>query len=185
MLLNSELVIKIGDLLEGSLSQHHDIGTYTIEHDLGPEIEIVFHRDYLQSHWTINGQLFDSLNWDYGKPKEPLYAALARRLITLVLEKNEEIETFENLLTGTTISISHESIIGLTVKCDSDVDRRTLMVHQTATPNNVLYAFEEAVNQELSISPELLTQPHQIANKILRLFSDYLMADLITHDIAI
>lgn len=185
MQLNSELVIKIADLIEGSLSEHHDNGTYTIEHDLGPEIEIVFHRDYFQSHWTINGHEFNSLRWDYGEPKEPLWSDLAALFITLVLEKNEEIETFENLLTGTTINVSHESIIGLTVKCDSDVDRRTLMVHQTATPNNVLYAFEEAVNQELSISPELLTQPTRIANKIMRLFSDYLMADLITHDVTI
>lgn len=185
MLLNSELVIKIADLIEGSLSEHHDNGVYAIEHDLGPEIEIVFHRDHFQSHWTINGQFFDTLRWDYGQPKEPLYADLATLLITLVLEKNEEIETFENLLTGITISVSHDSIIGLTVKCDSDVDRRTMMVHQTANPNNVLYAFEEAVNQELSISPELLTQPRQIADKIMKLFADYLMADLITHDVTI
>lgn len=185
MLLNSELVVKIADLIEESLSQDRDNGVYTIEHDLGPEIEIVFHRNYLRSHWTINGQFFDALHWDYGQPKEPLYADLSTLLITLVLEKNEEIETFENLLTGTTINVSHDFIIGLTVKCDNDVDRWTLMVHQTATPDNVLYAFEEAVNQELSISPELLTQPHQIINRIMKLFSDYLMADLITHDVAI
>lgn len=183
MLLNNELVIKFADLFISRISgPSPSIGP--IEHDLGNEITLTMDNQLLWWQPVINGTLIDVVDVNDFEI-ENIRVDIAKTLIQLVLMKHDETEILQDLTTGVTTNISHDFVIGLTVKCDIDVDRKTLMVCQTANPNNVLYAFEEAVNMDLSMSHELLTHPSHITSKIERLFSDYLMADMITHDVAI
>lgn len=184
MLLNNALVEKIEALLVGSLS-NIDNGRYVIEHDLGEELVIIFVRDTLISHWNINGLYFESSIGSISESRSQTRQDIARLLIKLSIEKADEVDSIQDMFNGLTTNITYDSVIGLTVKFHCDVDSRRLMISQTANPDNSLYALEEAVNQDMSINPQLMTSSRHLCDRVLSLFADYLMADLITHDVAI
>ncbi|QZA70525.1 hypothetical protein AH04_39 [Erwinia phage AH04] len=184
MLLNSALVKRIEGLLKASLSNIEN-GKYTIEHDLGPELTIFYVRDTLISHWIINNFYFESSVGSISESRALTCKDIAELLIKLSIAKADQIDNIQDMFNGITTNVEHESPIGLTVKFHCDVDSRRLMISQTANPNNVLYALEEAVNQDMSINPRLMTPSSDFQHRTLSLFSDYLMADLITHDVAI
>lgn len=184
MLLNSALVKKIESLLKASLSNIEN-GKYTIEHDLGAELTIIFVRDTLVSHWIINDLYFESNIGSISESHAHTCKDIAELLIKLSIAKADQVDNIQDMFNGITTNVEYESVIGLTVKFHCDVDSRRLMILQTTNPNNVLYALEEAVNQNMSINPRLMTPSFDLRHRTLSLFSDYLMADLITHDVAI
>lgn len=181
MQLNSKVIEKIADLIEASLS-NRDNGHYTIEHDLGPEIVLVFHRDHLVSHWTIN-QVMLHTTWDIGHDKSLLHSSIARVLINLVLTKTDQLDSLDDMVNGITTNLVWDSPFGITVKFNKDVDSQTFLVCQTAYPNHAIYAFEEAVNTDLSIGMDLLTGPEILRRKVHAILIDYLLADLVTGDL--
>lgn len=184
MLLNSELVEKIEVLLKASLS-NIDNGRYVLEHDLGDELIIIFVRDTFVSHWLFNDFYFESSLGSISESRSQTRRDIANLLIRLSINKADEVDNIQDMFNGITTNIAYDSVIGLTVKFHCDVDSRRLMISQTANPNNSLYALEEAVNQDMSINPQVMTSSSDLQHRTLELFSDYLMADLITHDVAI
>jgi hypothetical protein len=182
MLLNAALVEKISGALLASLTNIEN-GSYIIDAGVGEELTIKFVRNTLDAHWVINDFYFDKDI--YSIPNTQIHHAVAELLIKLAVDKADEAGNIEDMFNGITTNVSHDSVIGLTVKFHCDVDSRRLMIAQTANPNNVLYALEEAANTELSIDPELMTSSHELMRRTLKLFGDYLLADLITHDIAL
>lgn len=183
MLLNAALVEKINDLLVKSLDNTKE-GSYILEHELGDELRIEFVRNAFDNHWIINDFYLNGSTLSLTS-KESVNKVIATLLIKTGVVKADESENMINMFNGLTLNASYESIIGLTVKFHCDVDSRRLMVTQTANPNNVLYALEEAVNSEMSIDPQLMTSSNDLHSRTLALFADYLLADLITHDVAI
>lgn len=184
MLLNNKLVEKIAEILVKSLDNIEN-GSYVIEHDLGAELSIKFVRDYIDAHWVINDHYFVSSVGSISMSKSDTAKDIAAFLIQLAIEKADEVDKIQDMYNGITTNIEYDSVIGLTVKFHCDVDSRRLMIAQTANPNNVLYALEEAVNSEMSISSQLMTSSHSLQVRTLTLFTDYLLADRITHDITI
>lgn len=184
MLLNSKLVEDIGEVLVKSLDNIKN-GSCVIEHDLGPELSIEFVRDFIDARWVINDRYFVSSVGSISISKSDTAKDIAEFLIQLAIEKADEVDKIKDMYNGITTNIEYDSVIGLTVKFHCDVDSRRLMVAQTANPSNVLYALEEAVNSEMSIDSQLMTSSHSLQVRTLTLFADYLLADLITHDVAI
>lgn len=183
MLLNAALVEKISKLLVKSLDNTKE-GSYVLEHNLGDELRIEFVRNDYDSHWVVNNFYLSGSTLSLAS-KENVNKVIGILLIKMAIIKADEEEKILDMFNGITSNISYESIIGLTVKFHCDVDSRRLMVTQTANPNNVLYALEEAVNPEMSIDPQLMTPSIDLRERTTALFGDYLLADLITHDVAI
>lgn len=182
MQLNSTLIGKIGDLVESSLSNHKN-GHYVIEHDLGTEIELVFHRDYLTSHWTLNGEYLRT-GWDINsESKAGLHAGICNLLIHLAIVKADQEDMLMDLLTGVTTNLSWGTPLGITVKFSKEVDSQTLLICQSSHPDIAIYGFEEAVNQSFSVGPNLLTDGDTLAYKIRTVLIDCVMADLISIDV--
>lgn len=82
-----------------------------------------------------------------------------------------------DLLSGFSIWTSFESPFGVEIKYHRDLDGQVLMVQEIGKPNHPIYALEEAVNTDLSISPESITSSSILENRLWHILGDYILAD--------
>lgn len=184
MQLNAEVVGQIAQHFISS-AQNKRRGKYSIAHDLSPELKLDMERSFAVSKFIINGYGL-SVTWGrISDNRERLCKDIAKRLAILSMKKAGEESHITDMFNGISINSVYDTPFGLTVHYHNDIDSKTLMVSETGNPNNVIYASEEAINHQLSISPDLLTSSTDLAEKLMTLFADYILADRVISDIKI
>jgi hypothetical protein len=98
-------------------------------------------------------------------------------------DKCETIEKLSDLLKGLSLYQPLETKLGLTIHYNNDIHHHALMIQETAGDKRTVFAFEEGVNAEISMTPELLTDPTALKMKVMKVMGDYIMADLVTDPI--
>lgn len=182
MQINSELIKKIGEVIESSWD-NTEMGRYVLEHDLGSEIELVFYRVSVVSYWTLNGTRIKS-NWSTENCTEPpLRSSIAGTIVHNAIIKADQEDMLMDMLEGTTTNLVWDTPLGITVKFSKEIDSQTLLICQTSHPDTAIYGFEEAINQKISIGPDLLTPSGALARKVQTVLIDCVLADIVTVDV--
>lgn len=111
---------------------------------------------------------------------------LANKVIAVILAKVihthlDVMDNFRDMLAGISMWNSFESPLGIEVKYHKDLDGQRLLVLEKQNPQHPIYALEEAVNTDLSVSPECMTTTSILENRLWHLFGDFIMADRVPY----
>lgn len=180
--LNSDLIDRIRSAFI-SLAEQAKVmkGTDLVEQDLLPDIRITCSSSgytdnvsFMLDDDVVPLERYELDNPDLGNK------VIAVTLAKLIHKRLGLGDGVTDMLAGFSIWTSFESPFGIEVKYHRDLDSQVLLVQETGNPNRPVYALEEAVNTELSISFENTTPASVLENRIWHLLGDYILADLVS-----
>lgn len=177
--LNAELINQIRlAFISNAEAIKNGRGVSIINQDLIPGILITCEKSsFSDAMWfkldeeTVPLESYELNNPDLGNK---VIAVVFGKLIHKRLDLENAVA---DLLAGFSIWTSFESPFGVEVKYHRDLDGQVLLISEVGKPNHPIYALEEAVNTELSISPENITSASVLENRIWHILGDYILAD--------
>ncbi|QYN80052.1 hypothetical protein PQD71_gp159 [Kosakonia phage Kc263] len=178
--LNSDLINQIRSAFI-SLAEQAKVmkGSDIVEQELLPGIRITCRSsDYNNSVWfKLDDDVVPLEPYELDNPD--LGNKVIAVTLTKLIHKRLGLENgITDMLAGFSIWTNFESPFGIEIKYHRDLDSQVLLVQEIGNPNRPVYALEEAVNTELSISFENTTPASVLENRIWHLLGDYILADL-------
>jgi hypothetical protein len=176
--LNSDLINRIRAVFINSAETIKKIGGVEIvDQDILPGILVTCGTGVGSNLWFKLDDVFVPLE-EYELSNPDLGNKVIAVTLGKLIHQRLGLESgISDLLSGFSIWTSFESPFGVEIKYHRDLDGQVLMVQEIGKPNHPIYALEEAVNTDLSISPESITSSSILENRLWHILGDYILAD--------